>query len=382
VDVPIRKTLALLSYASVLRILDTMWRRESAAGASDGPYSDALETDSRNAAVARDMQEQLDSLESQLQEKEQLVSALTERLEQAAEQLDRLHRSGADRAMRVGGGFPAELVEQQKQLVDDLQRAVQQWEDMQPGALLGRIEMQIGDIRDMLSSGATVDTGSHHSSDSRSSSSGGSDIARYMRDAMSGGNSSSSGLSGYEAMKAGLLGDEAPAEPEPQQQASSQRQEIAAEQYIAPTGPEYEDTPLADPPALIDVANASAEDLRQAVEERDSYILYVLQRLRNAESRHYVPNNWAMLESMPAELRGRLEVLEKQLQQTLRTAEIELSLQRAKLGREETRIRHLDEQVQKDLKRSGINPADLQSDCDRDKSQSNRWMRMLGRRKE
>ena len=83
------------------------------------------------------MQEQLTTLEAQLQEKEQLVAALTERLEQAAEQLDRLHRTGADRAMRTGGGgFPAEMVEQQKQLVDDLQRSVQQWEDMQPGAML------------------------------------------------------------------------------------------------------------------------------------------------------------------------------------------------------------------------------------------------------
>lgn len=322
------------------------------------------------------MQEQLTTLEAQLHEKEQLVSALTERLEQAAEQLDRLHRTGADRAVRVGGGFPQELVEQQKQLVDDLQRAVQQWEDMQPGALLGRIEMQIGDIRDMLANGVEP---SSSPSENRSSSSGGGDIAAYMREAM--GGSGSNGLSGYEAMKAGLLANEPGGESEP----VAAREEMpapvqAVDQFFTPTGPEFEDTPLADPPASIDVANAGIEDLRQAVEERDSYILYVLQRLRNAESRHHVPNNWAVLETMPAELRGRLEVLEKQLQQTLRTAEIELSLQRAKLGREEMRIRHLDEQVQKERKRTGGGPADA-PEGDRDKSQSNRWMRMLGGRK-
>ena len=97
------------------------------------------------------MQEQLTTLEFQLQEKEQLIAALTERLEQAAEQLDRLRRSGADKALRTGGGIPPELVEEQKQLVGDLQRVVQQWEDMQPGALLGRVEMQLGELRDLVS---------------------------------------------------------------------------------------------------------------------------------------------------------------------------------------------------------------------------------------
>lgn len=330
------------------------------------------------------MQEQLDTLESQLQEKEQLVAALTERLEQAAEQLDRLHRSGADRAMRVGGGFPPELVEQQKTLVEDLQRSVQQWEDMQPGAMLGRIEMQIAEIRDMLAGGASVDPGTYGGAASNDrSSSGGSDIARYMQEAMGGG-SGASGLSGYEAMKAGLMANEPGAPPpvsEATQESEFQPEQMA--QAFVPSGPEYEETPLAEPPASIDVANASIEDMRHAVEERDSYILYILQRLRNAESRHHVPNNWAVLESMPAELRVRLEVLEKQLQQTLRTAEVELSLQRAKLGREEMRIRHLDEQIQKELKRTGLNPQDLQNteSTDRAKNQSNRWMRMLGRGK-
>lgn len=43
--------------------------------------------------------ERVESLEAQLADRDQLVAALTERLEQAAEQLDRLHRTGADRGV-------------------------------------------------------------------------------------------------------------------------------------------------------------------------------------------------------------------------------------------------------------------------------------------
>src|ERR1700733_2663859 len=95
--------------------------------------------------------ERVETLEAQLAEREQLVTALTERLEQAAEQLDRLHRTGADRGVRSGIlGIPPELIQQQQKLVEDLQQAVQQWEDMQPGAFFGRLESQLTQIHDLV----------------------------------------------------------------------------------------------------------------------------------------------------------------------------------------------------------------------------------------
>ena len=79
-----------------------------------------------------------------------MVAALTERLKQAAEQLDRNHRMGADRGLRLGGGIPPEVIQTQKTLVEDLQRAVEQWEGMQAAATLGRIEIQISELRDLF----------------------------------------------------------------------------------------------------------------------------------------------------------------------------------------------------------------------------------------
>src|SRR5580700_11344524 len=110
-------------------------------------------------------QERVEALEAQLAEREQLVAALTERLEQAAEQLDRLHRTGADRGVRAGiAGVPPELIAQQQKLVADLQRAVEQWEAMQPGAFFGKLESQLGQIQEMVQqidrSGSATETDS------------------------------------------------------------------------------------------------------------------------------------------------------------------------------------------------------------------------------
>ncbi len=74
------------------------------------------------------------NLESQLKAKEELVAALTERLEQAAEQLDRFQRTGGDRAGRTGGVLPLEMIDEQRSLTQNLQEVVTHWEDSLAGA--------------------------------------------------------------------------------------------------------------------------------------------------------------------------------------------------------------------------------------------------------
>src|SRR5258708_11396129 len=102
-------------------------------------------------AVAADRLVDTELIQNRLREKEQLVAALTERLEQAAEQLDRLRRTGVDKGRRpLGGGFPAEVIEDHKNTLEDLKRVIARWEDIQAGASLGRIETQITELRDLL----------------------------------------------------------------------------------------------------------------------------------------------------------------------------------------------------------------------------------------
>jgi hypothetical protein len=314
-------------------------------------------------------QERVETLEAQLAEREQLVTALTERLEQAAEQLDRLHRTGADRGVRSGIlGIPPELIAQQQKLVEDLQQAVQQWEDMQPGAFFGRLESQLTQIHDLvLSSGGGQ--GSTDAAFSRSES-------RY-ESSPSRRNPSDSPKSVLEFMKASYQAADSPPASEDAATADANSQPQAPAPVLSIDLP-----PLQDAPEAVDVQSATREDLAQACEARDGYIVYLLQRLRQIESMGHVPNSWAGLENVPDQLRTRLEALEKRLEETLRLSEVEQSLQRAKLAREEVRIRVMDEQLQKDLKRAR-DDAGSASDSDGGKGEasSSRWKRMLGGRK-
>jgi hypothetical protein len=323
------------------------------------------------------MQESVETLESQLAEKEQLVAALTERLEQAAEQLDRLHRTGADRALRAGfAGIPPELIQQQQKLVDDLQRAVQQWEDMQPGAFFGRLESQLAHIQELVRysdrSGGERSSGSSSFSDHAESEHGGAERGNSRR------SSSDSPQSILSFLKSGLQ-SEAAADESPKYEEAASPTSPAASVAVEIALP-----PLQEAPEAIDSVNASQTELAAACERRDSYIIYLLQRLRQVESRGYVPNSWAGLENMPAELRQRLEVLERRLQETLRLAEVELSLQRAKLAREEARVKSMDDQMQKELRRArDANDSHEEEERRGDESSAGgRWRRMLGRRGE
>jgi hypothetical protein len=318
-------------------------------------------------------QDRVESLEAQLADREQLVAALTERLEQAAEQLDRLHRTGADRGLRSGIlGVPPEMIEQQQKLVEDLQHAVQQWEDMQPGAFFGRLESQLTQIHELVLNygGSAQEGGSgqgQHAADAAFSR----NDSRY-EGSSSRRNPSDSPRSVLDFMKASFAESEAAAETP----ATTEQQVPSSDTPGAPLSLDL--PPLQDAPEAIDTRTATPEELAQACEARDAYVVYLLQRMRQMESMGHVPNSWGGLENLPEQLRDRLEALEKRLQETLRLAEVELSLQRAKLGREEVRIRVMDEQLQKDLKRAREGAGSPDADGGKNEAASSRWKRMLG----
>jgi hypothetical protein len=321
------------------------------------------------------MQERVDALEAQLAEREQLVAALTERLEQAAEQLDRLHRTGADRTVRAGiAGIPQELISQQQKLVEDLQRAVDQWEAMQPGAFFGRLETQLDQIRELVAQSDRP--GPEHASDSAfrfesgRSQSGSADEGDEQR------RSSESPRSILDFMKASQQPEADETEPPPSAAANY------APAASTPTVADIALPPLEEPPTPIDPAHATPDELGEGCTARDAYITYLVRRLRQIESLGHVPNSWAGLEHVPDELRASLTALEHRLQETSRLAEVELSLQRAKLSRDELRIRMLDEQMQKDIKQArNVSDSHLDDDSDpKGEQDGSRWRRMFGRR--
>jgi hypothetical protein len=245
---------------------------------------------------------------------------------------------------------------------------------MQPGAFFGRLESQLTQIHDLVlnhpgsGSGQNPADAAFARGDSRNESS------------PSRRNPSDSPKSVLEFMKASYQAESTPT-PEESPAESPEEAAESPQGDAAPAVLSIDLPPLQNPPEPVDARNATREDVAQACETRDAYVVYLLQRLRQIESMGHVPNSWAGLENLPDQLRARLEALEKRLQETLRLAEVELSLQRAKLAREEVRIRLIDEQLQKDLKRArqDANSA-AESDGGKDEASGSRWKRMLGRR--
>lgn len=330
-------------------------------------------------------QDQLETLESKLQEKEELVAVLTARLEQAAERLDRLQRAGSDRGGRMAGGIPGELIDSQKSLLDDLQRAVRQWEEAQATTVLGRIEEQVAEIRRLileklespaplagLPAERTAETGNATAS-------------------------SASGPLAWEALKQGLL-KQAEEPPEPQPAAAPvcpQREpaDLAAEEdhtadHIFRSSEPEHSSAEPPPPTPIDLEAATIDELRAAVEARDLYISFLIKQLRLVGSRQPSARpNWEELHNAPEQLLAHLKQLEGRLEQSLRISEVELSLERARLGREEVRLRQLSEQIDRQMKTLGLAPAEGASKsraagAAAPDAAGRRWLKFLGPRRD
>ncbi|MAG95012.1 MAG: hypothetical protein CMJ48_14895 [Planctomycetaceae bacterium] len=350
---------------------------------SDTPLisKDAVDSDSAASSV--------ELLEERLAEKDKLVGALTKRLEQAAEQLDRIHRTGGDKALRTNaGGFPPELVDEQKSLVEDLQSAVDQWMDAQPTATLTRIEMQITELRTLVASGASgtaVGTlvgavGAEHLPAEQSDAAPEQPVAPNA-------SGEEQDLTSWEALKANILSGEEGATladvPAPPPQPAAETQQDAPDAPSLPTTTiALTDIPeLPETPPEIDLDTAQVDELRTAVEQRDAYIATVIKRLRVAEARHVQPVDWDNVQEAPDELRSCLEELQSQLKETLRVAEVELAIERARLGRKESELRQLEESVHKKMHEVGMDVErnDHASGDDRATTGKSRgWLGMLG----
>lgn len=296
------------------------------------------------------------ALERQLREKEQLVVALTDRLEQLAEQLDRLRRTGADRGSRRGGGgsFPLELVEDHRAVIEDLKQAVTRWEEMQAGATLGRLETQVTELRDLIvgfaqSSSAPVSSDQHSSG------------VEEKKAPTS---------SWWEKQKASLLGDAPPPEAEVETES------------VAPPDSEprinLAEIELPQIPAAVEFDTLSLDAAKEAIRERDRVIAQLHEPLLLAQSAGLVPADVKTWDQLPEPLRERFSALEKHWETRFREHELALSLERARLSREEAALRQQKEQIGHDhAQRTRDKAADSADDSDAGSTTRNRWFRFL-----
>lgn len=337
------------------------------------------------------MERTVDELESELNEKSEIVELLTQQLEQAAEKLDRYHRSGADRMLNgqaapAGASLPPEFLDDHKELSEDVRLMVNQWNEMQTQGTLGRMEIQLVEIRDLIlnlqqgvpasgtdpaqalnavpQTSAPVD----HANDT-------SDEQKWDKLKKLGGDSAR-----WDKLKHLLKDDpeEEPAVAEPESRRNEAPPPVSEPDappspQPAPTQPAptkstdagstaetIEYLELEQPPEEVDFDRITMEGLRNAVSQRDDYICYLLKNLRTLRQQQLPqPPNWEELQNAPDDLRQKLIDLESALNEQLRVSEVELSLERARISRDEMKLRQWEIQLDKKIHQLGIDPNSL-----------------------
>ena len=358
---------------------------------SESFENDSYSGDSSNSQPAQVDPHQMDhdklvdyvlNLQSQMVDQDDLVAALTERLEQAAEQLDRVRRMGTSYSAVAGN---SEDAEKQGRLSEELLRAVEDWNDMQPAILLEQLEHRLADLNDLLGQG-----GASFSPQPSSHSPSAPTPARPASTPDSSEEESTG--SAWEAMKQRMMSGEEPPAPSTPEPAGSSEPEPAQETTPVPEdGGEYcnvhdylVDLKTLTLPPSINTNSATREQLVEAINLRDEAIATLLNRLRKIGGERYKVPNWEELDSAPEDMQEALEALELRISETLKLSEVELSMERARLAREESRLVQAQQQLEKKMRRLGIRLDEDESSESSGKSptdekeKTGRWKRFLG----
>ncbi len=330
----------------------------------------------------------IDQLQESLQEKDELIEALTTRLEETFGELDRIHRSGGKGGKSVGGGLPTDLVEQQAHLADQLGEAVEIWNAAQPVEQLSRIEEGIQQILSSICSG-----------DFKPVSSAISKPAAVSRPASSASPAAAAAKpvadpeDFWAATKARLMGE---APPKPSEASSPKSVEVKPQVESLKVSTLPPATPVQTPsegfatevipfdssndlPAPEPVAdNADQLSLLEAIEDRDEYIAYLTGRLRNEQLRKVGVIDWDALSKQPKDLADQLRELEKMLNSQLKEAEISISLERASIARQRGKLFQVKRHLEQEIKRIGNK--EITSEEANEKSES-RWSKLFNREK-
>jgi hypothetical protein len=201
----------------------------------------------------------------------------------------------------------------------------------------------------------------------------------------------SSNSSWWEKQKAALMGEgtepdpaganaEAPAGDStpapPQTSADTQTDAGDAERPSC----QLNDIVIPESPAPVDFDSLTLDDAKQAIRKRDQVIQQLREPLLLLKAAGQLPSDLQSRENLPPAVRERLEELETQWQARFRQAELDLSLERARLAREQSQLRHQQEALQKQLRNSGSALREQQEAGEGDDSTSRRrWFRFMGK---
>ncbi len=278
----------------------------------------------------------LAELERRLAERNQLVEILTERLEKAADQIDRLQRSGGAIKTDTSAGLTPEFLHEHRDLAQRLETFHNAWEERYEGPSLRRIEASLAELAerfDELCSGSLPES---QSPDSSAPGSGVTSFLERVRDDKEQDEQEGSEVRPAPESKTyehGRTSGHSSA-------AGPNRIEIVL--LNADDGQVPENVPL---PAAIDVDQATHGDLHDAVLQRDRYLSWLCHKVRNLASRLEAWLRHFELEQKGTPSGEQFLELRQLIHSQIQVLEVELSIERAKLFREESRLEQEQERL-------------------------------------
>ena len=136
--------------------------------------------------------------------------------------------------------------------------------------------------------------------------------------------------------------------------------------------PDDLDVPLPQP---IDKDNTEPSELRKAVTDRDAYIRWLCHQIRSVTGRLEGWLGDVQSGTDDATLHRRIDEIEKVIHDQLRIAEIDVSIERARLSRDQARLNEQAEQLarERDQLAKAINPGTT----DEDTPMLRRWKKFI-----
>lgn len=299
-------------------------------------------------------------------ERDELIAALTEQLEYAAEQLDRYQRAGAPAASAsartsTSAGISPELNE-------GLTRFLEQWDQMQAGFTLGRIEVQLEEIKDLIF--RYGDRGSSENLPVPDLTTLLSSLSNRPESPPEAG--ADAQLDSWEKIKASLLGGQTVSEAPSALVADrlpAREPDRESSRAVLPTPlPEIDHSRIIDLlglelPPLVDFETATEDELAEAIQSRDEIISVLLDRISQLHENSMSSVNLDGLAGFEDE-KAAIDDLHHKLNEQLKIAEMKNSIERARLSREQAKLQQKEMLIEKKLLQLGLStPPDQIADA-------------------
>ena len=262
---------------------------------------------------------QIEELQQLVIEKNELLEVLTERLELAAEQLDRVRRQGG--SLEPAPSQPQGTPFDDPTLTDDLRQMLSDWQDLQGRGYFGSLEQRLDGIQGMVSQLRFEPVNRGRAEEERPKS-----VSEILA-------------------KHAYTPDTAAASP------THEKSDMSSD---SPNAASSDHLQLPEPPPPVDIENGSTQELREALRQREEYIARLKDYLLAMDAADQLPSSPPDLGSLSEEQQHALETWEASIRKDIRQTQIQLWIERAQLSREQMRISQMEHHLETETRRLGM----------------------------